>query len=150
MRFVMILITFLQLDKLWIKPLCDTVFVFRWTSLFWKGCKIKSLETPCLLYCCCGWWAILPNIYSLWSVHFFFEDQKHQIEFDSFCQKVQMLSVKFQGPGYNELQHFSEILLVWIISWTIIYQILAWESSWHLTTSATLTSTLTGFPVKWQ
>ena len=40
MRFVMILI-FLQLDKLWIKPLCDTGFVLRWTSLFWKGCKIK-------------------------------------------------------------------------------------------------------------
>ena len=40
MRFVMILI-FLQLDKLWIKPLCDTGLVLRWTSLFWKGCKIK-------------------------------------------------------------------------------------------------------------
>ena len=25
-----------------------------------------------------------------------------------------MLSVKFQGLGYNELQHVSEILLVWI------------------------------------
>ena len=36
----MILI-FLQLDKLWIKPLCDTGFVLSWTSLFRKGCKIK-------------------------------------------------------------------------------------------------------------
>ena len=48
----------------------------------------------------------------MWSALFLFEDQKHQIEFDSFCQKVLMLGVKFQGLGYNELQHFSEILLV--------------------------------------
>ena len=43
---------------------------------------------------------------------FSLKTKKHQIEFDSFCQKVLMLGVKFQGSGYNELQHFSEILLV--------------------------------------
>ena len=66
----------------------------------------------------------------MWSALFLFEDQKHQIEFDSFCQKVLMLGVKFQGSGYNELQHFAEILLVWI-SQIIISWILAWENSWH-------------------
>lgn len=72
------------------------------------------METPCLCFSAVATLLLghLPNIYSMWSALFLFEDQKHQIEFDSFCQKVLMLGVKFQGSGYNELQHFSEILLV--------------------------------------
>ena len=88
------------------------------------------------------WWAILPHIYSMRSALFLFEGQKHQIEWDGFCQKVLMLGIKFQGSGYNELQHFSEILLVWI-SQIILLNL-------GLRKQLTCCDATTGFPVKWR